>query len=64
MDRRCSDRAGRILRDDAVLLHITGNDDTLVRRDFPLHRIDPVVTLRPGDVTEATLVRLRETILP
>ncbi len=41
---------GWIGRDDAVLLHVTGNGDALLRRDFFLHRIEP--WLRIGSVED------------
>lgn len=44
--------AKRIADDDAVMLHITGNNEVLVQRDFQLHRIEPVLRLRPQDVVE------------
>jgi len=57
-------RSGRIGEEDAVLLHITGNNDDRIRRDFRLHRVEPVATLRPEDITQTHVARLRATILP
>ena len=52
--------------DDAIMLHITGNNESLLRRDFSLHKIAPVWQVRPEAVTEDSirevsnhLVRLR-----
>jgi len=57
-------RAGRIAADDSVLLHITGNNEHLIRRDFTLHPIEPVLKLRPHEVSEIAIRRLRDVILP
>jgi len=46
---------GRVGVDDPILLHITGNNDLLLKRDFPLHKIPPVWHVRPEDVTEASI---------
>jgi cysteate synthase len=57
-------RCGRIGRDDATLLHVTGNNELLVRRDHTLHPIEPVLALRPEDATAAKIECLSRTILP
>ncbi len=57
-------QTGQIAKKDAVLLHVTGNNEELVRRDFCLHNVEPVVRLRPEEITEPAVRRLRATILP
>lgn len=55
--------AKRVGSDDAIMLHVTGNDDALLRRDFTLHRIDPVWTVRPEGITEKTIQAARDRLL-
>ena len=47
--------AGRIKPDEAVLLHITGNNETLLQRDFTLRRIEPTWKVHPQTVTEKAI---------
>jgi len=47
---------GRIAADDAVMLHITGNNDLLLKREFTLHAIEPVWRVRPKAVTEEAIL--------
>jgi len=49
---------GRVKPDQSVLLHITGNEDTLLKRDYTIHRLKPWLTLRPEEVSEAGIARL------
>jgi cysteate synthase len=42
-------------RDDAIMLHITGNNESLIQRDFSLHRITPNWQVRPDDVTAKSI---------
>lgn len=48
--------AGRIAPDDAIMLHITGNNDRLLRRDVTLHTIEPVWRIRPEEITEEAVL--------
>ena len=57
-------RLGRIGADNATLLHITGNNELLVRRDYALHRIVPVTAFRPQEITREEVIRRRSAILP
>ncbi|TFH07962.1 MAG: cysteate synthase [Candidatus Atribacteria bacterium] len=41
----------RISPEDSILLHITGNNESLIQRDSRLHRILPVWSVRPESVT-------------
>ena len=50
---------GRILRSESTLLHITGNNGILVRRDFPLHPIEPIARLRANRRRVDDIVSLR-----
>ncbi len=54
---------GRIALDDPVLLHITGNGEALLRRDFDLHQIEPTWRVRPEDLTEATIETARDRLV-
>jgi len=45
----------RIAGDDAVLLHITGNNEAVLQQDAVLHRIEPVWTLRTGMPDDKTI---------
>lgn len=56
--------AERINAEDAVMLHITGNNEALIQRDFELYQIDPLLKLRPGQVTEQMLRSYRSLIAP
>jgi cysteate synthase len=56
--------AGRIGADDAVMLHVTGNNEELLRRDFTLHSIEPVWRVRPEGITEASIRSARDRLLP
>jgi len=40
---------GWIGRDDAVLLHVTGNGDALLRRDVSLHRVEPWLRIKSAE---------------
>jgi hypothetical protein len=57
-------RSGRIGRGDATMLHITGNNEMLLRRDYTLHPVSPTVRLRPEEITTTRIEALRGTILP
>ncbi len=57
-------RAGKVTSNDPVLLHITGNNEHLIQRDVQLHNIDPVAVLRHDRISEATIKRLRQVLLP
>ena len=48
-------RMGRIAPDDATLLHITGNNESLLQHDLQLHRIQPVWRVRPEAVSAETI---------
>ena len=54
----------QIKADDAVMLHITGNNETLLQRDFTLHKIEPVWRIRPEAVTEAAIHAVANRIAP
>jgi cysteate synthase len=41
--------------DDAIMLHITGNNESLIQRDFSLHKIAPIWQVRPEAVTEDSI---------
>jgi len=56
--------AGRIRRDDATMLHITGNNEMLLRRDCALHPLVPTVRLHPEEITATRIETLRGAILP
>ena len=45
----------RIPRDDAVLLHITGNNEAVLQQDAVLHRIEPVWILRTETPKDETI---------
>lgn len=45
----------RVAREDAMLLHITGNNEALLRRDFTLHNIPPVWQVKPEAITEESI---------
>ena len=47
---------GRIATDEAIMLHITGNNDLLLKHDFTLHTIDPVWRVRPETITEEAIL--------
>jgi cysteate synthase len=49
----------RIAANDSVMLHITGNNEALLQRDFTLHKIEPVWRIRPEDVTEDVIEAAR-----
>jgi len=51
--------AGRVEPDNSVLLNITGNEDTLLKRDYTIHRLKPWLTLRPGEVSKDGMKRLQ-----
>jgi len=51
---------GRMSRDESVLLHITGNDDALLRRDYALHPIQPWLRLRTDDLAPERIARLAD----
>lgn len=53
-----------IASDDAIMLHITGNNGALLQRDFELHQIEPLLRLRPEQVTEQMLRSYRGLIAP
>ena len=55
---------GCIAADDAVMLHITGNNDALLQRDFSLHKIEPVWRVRPEAVTEEAIQSARDRLIP
>ena len=57
-------RSGRIARGDAIMLHITGNNEMLLRREYTLHPVAPTVRLRPKEITTTRIEALRGTILP
>ena len=38
--------------DDAVMLHITGNNECLLNHDFTLHSIDPILRIQPEALTD------------
>jgi len=50
--------SGRVKAEESVLLHITGNEDTLLKRDYAIHRLKPWLTLRPGEVSKDGVKRL------
>jgi cysteate synthase len=56
--------AKRIGPDDAVMLHVTGNNGVLLRRDFTLHRIEPVWRVRPEGITEASIRSAHDRLVP
>jgi len=56
-------RTERIRADDAILLHVTGNNEMLVRRDFHLHVIEPAVSLRSRDIHEEKVAGLGSLLL-
>lgn len=51
-------REGRVGPDEAVLLNITGNEDTLLKRDYTIHRLRPWLTIRPEGVSPEGIERL------
>jgi cysteate synthase len=56
--------AKRIASTDAVMLHITGNNETLAQRDFTLHMIEPVWSARPESITERAIQAASDRIVP
>jgi len=52
--------AGRIAADESVLLHVTGNGDELLRRDFTVHGIEPWLHFPPSDVSPESIERFRD----
>ena len=56
--------AKRIGPDDAVMLHVTGNNDALLQRDFTLHRIEPVWRIRPEGIAEASIRSAHDRLVP
>jgi len=49
--------AGRIRRDESVLLNVTGNNDALLRRDYELHPVTPWLRIPPGEVSRRGIGR-------
>jgi cysteate synthase len=47
--------AGRVDAEDAIMLHITGNNEALLRRDFELRLIEPILKFHPDQVSEAAI---------
>lgn len=45
----------RVDIDDAIMLHITGNNESLIQRDFSLHKIAPTWRIQPEAVTENSI---------
>ena len=54
---------GDIAPNDAVLLHVTGNNERLIQRDHVLHPIAPSVRLHPRDLTSEALTDLGPSLL-
>ena len=52
-------QAEQIARDDAIMLHVTGNNETLLRRDFTLHRIEPAWRVDPDAITPESIEAAR-----
>ena len=53
----------RIATDDAVMLHITGNNEALLQRDFTLHKIEPIWRVRYETVTEDSIQEASDRLL-
>ena len=56
--------SGRVKHEDPVLLHITGNNETLLQDDAELQRIEPAWVVRPDEITERTLLAARGRFSP
>ena len=57
-------RTGAIASSDAVMLHITGNSDLLLKQDFQMHPIVPRWIVRPEALTDELILTSREKLLP
>ena len=53
-----------IAANDAVMLHITGNNEALLQRDFTLHKIEPVWRIHPASVTDDAIEAARGILTP
>ena len=60
--RQAVDR-GDIKPNDRVMLHITGNNERLIQRDFTLHAIEPSVRIHAKDLGSQTLMDLGPMLL-
>ncbi len=56
--------AGRVSPSEPILLHITGNNECLLSKDFELHKIRPIWTVRPEEITEDALLAARDRLAP
>ena len=54
---------GTIKADDRVLLHITGNNEKLIQRDYALHAIEPAIRIRPEELSPQALMDLGPMLL-
>jgi len=52
-----------IAKDESVLLHITGNNDVLLRRDMTLHPMAPDVRVSVDQINARGVDRLRDSLL-
>jgi len=52
--------AGRIGADDEVMLHITGNDELLLKHDATLHPVEPVWRVRIDNLSEQSILAARD----
>lgn len=55
--------SGTIGRNDAVLLHITGNNELLVQRDHALRPIEPVARMAPERLDASSVMALRRALV-
>lgn len=55
--------SGNINTEDAIMLHITGNNAALLQKDVTLHKIDPVWAVRPDEVSEKSVREASSRIL-
>ena len=51
-------RKGRVSRTESILLNVTGNDHTLVQRDYRLRYLKPACKIKPTQVTPRAVARM------
>jgi len=56
--------AERIRSDEEVLLHVTGNNEALLKRDFTLYGIEPAWRVDPASLSDAVIESARDRLVP